>query len=49
MVKKKPVGTRKSSMSGEPEIQNQSQSADRDRERHGPLVPAYAFVVLELR
>src|SRR5947209_4944079 len=49
MVKKKPVGTRRSSMSGEPEVQKQKQAPNGNGQRHRTQVPAYPFIVLQLR
>src|SRR2546427_482577 len=46
-AKNAPVGIRRSSMSGKPEVQNQSQRRYRNGHRHGPFKPARVFVVLE--
>src|SRR5260370_4225437 len=47
MVKKKPVGTLKSSMLCEPEIQEYSQCGNSDGKRYRTFVPAYSLVVFQ--
>src|SRR5664279_4827589 len=47
MAKKKPVGTLRSSILGEPEIKEQSQGAESDGQRYRTLVPAYSLVVFQ--
>src|SRR5208337_3966643 len=47
MVKKKPVGTLKSSILCEPEIQEYSQCGDGDGKRYGTFVPGYPLVVFQ--
>src|SRR5260370_11548002 len=47
MVKKKPVGTLKSSILCKPEIQEYGQCGNGDGKRYGTFVPAYSLVVFQ--
>src|SRR5690349_16105483 len=47
-MKKPPVGSRRSSMSGEPEVQDQKQNSDRYGDRARPQIPAYSLIVFDL-